>query len=566
MGRFSNALAAIGGAVGLPIGDRGGAPTPKAAFLDGDYRLPARTYPGGRELGGFGGFAARIGMLRGWQEDVSAAWPAATARAVELVQNNGWISGMVDQACANTIGMGLRLRSMPENEIFGMDEETANAWRKGVEARWELWANNPLECDIEGRRTIAQMQDTAFRHWIATGEIFAEIVWRRRRESKTGTKLRLMSSTRLVNRTDALGGLFAGVRVNKDGMPIAYVTRESMSDPGFLLSFGGEIEVPARDRLNRPKIIHVFVGHPGQYRGITVLVPVLRIAKKFDELSQATLMASIIQTVFAASITSEETTQQTLQSLLTPQEQGQLLATGMSPFDAWFNAQDGWYDGHPVDVGISGRIAHLFPGQEMKFLSPDQPSTNYEGYAAHLLREMARCLGLTYESATGDYSGATYSSVRAAVNEIFGITRARRKHIMVPFLQPIYEAWLEEQIEAGNIPFPGGIDGFLANRGAACRASWPGDPKPVADELKTAKSNEVYHNIGVVSDQMIASDLGAEIEDVYAQRQREKDMRAKYGLPENNYPLAPALNAIDHGDDPLVADAPPALPPPKKGK
>src|SRR5690606_29695289 len=118
--------------------------------------------------------------LRSSRDDVAAAWEAAAARTVDLWQNNGWISGMIDQATANTVGVGLRLRSMPENELFGMDEKAAQAWRKLVEARWELWSNTPLDCDIEGKMTIPQMTDAAFRTWIVYGEILGEIVWRQR--------------------------------------------------------------------------------------------------------------------------------------------------------------------------------------------------------------------------------------------------------------------------------------------------------------------------------------------------------------------------------------------------
>ena len=39
--------------------------------------------------------------------------------------------------------------------------------------------------------------------------------------------------------------------------------------------------------------------------------------------------------------------------------------------------------------------------------------------------------------------------------------------------------------------------------------------------------------MGVVSDQMVADDLGVDIEDVYAQRARELKLRKRYGLPEN---------------------------------
>lgn len=501
--------------------------------------------------------AERGQVFKGWwgsqrsnQDDIAAAIQLAAARTTELWQNNGWISGMVDQAAANTVGTGLRLRSMPENDLFGMTEAEAQDWRKLVEARWDGWSNNANECDIEGRQTIPQMTASAFKHWIITGEIFAELVWRKRPNSKTGTKVRLLSSTRIINKTDAASRIFAGVRQDADGRAVSYFTRRKNPLLG-----DEEIETQARDRYGRPKVILVFEGPPGVTRGIGILVPVLKVAKQFDQLSDATLLASIVQTVFAVSIESEAPTQDALQGLLNPREQALLMKEGLSTFDAFSAARDGWGEGHPIDVGFAGRIAHMFPGEKLSFHSPSQPATAYREFSLHLLREMARCLGLTYESATGDYEKATYASVRAAVNEIFTLTKMRRKYLLSPFLQAIYEAWLEEEIQTGRIPFPGGIDGFIENRAAACRARWHGEPKPIPDDLKQAKAHETYRNMGVLADDHISTDLGYDIEDVYAQRAREAEMRADYNLPDNCYPQSLSqTEAIENAPEPSEDD------------
>jgi len=476
-------------------------------------------------------FSQWLPALRSSRDDVTSAWQLAAARTTELWQNSGWISGMIDQATANTVGGGLRLRSMPENDLFAMDEAAAQKWRKLVEARWDLWSSNPMDCDIEGRLTVAQMTESAFKSWIVYGEILSEVVWRLRLGSTTGTKVRLLSPTRLVNKSDPFTRLFSGVRTNADGMPISYIAKRENPLLGT-----EEFEVSARDRWGRPRVIHVYMGQPGQMRGIGILVPILKVAKQFDQLADATLLASIIQTVFAASIESEAPTEEALRGLLSPREQALLMAEGGAAFDAFQAAREGWGEGHPIDVGFAGRIAQLFPGEKLNFHSPEQPATAYKEFSLHLLREMARCLGLTYESATTDYSGATYSSVRAAVNEIYSITKARRKFLLSPFLQKIYEAWLEEEVETERIAFPGGIDNFVANRAAACRARWAGEPKPVADDLKAAKSHELYRNMGVMSDDDIATDLGRDWEDIYAQRAREMEARNTYGLPHNFYP------------------------------
>ena len=307
--------------IGNAVGRLGGS----SALVPAPSNLPARPAPrAGYMRDGRGMVFSRwLPALRSSRDDVAVAWEAAAARTVELWQNSGWITGMIDQATANTVGAGLRLRSMPENELFGMDEKAAQAWRKLVEAKWELWSNTPLECDIEGRLTVPQMTEAAFKQWIVFGEIFGEIVWRIRRGSQTGTKVRLLSPTRIVNKTDAFTRLYSGVRVDADGMPMGYVVKRDNPLLGEQ-----EFEVRARDGYGRPLVFHVFAGLPGQTRGIGILVPILRVAKQFDQLADATLLAAIIQTVFAASIESEAPTQDALQGLLNPREQAQLMAGG----------------------------------------------------------------------------------------------------------------------------------------------------------------------------------------------------------------------------------------------
>jgi len=49
----------------------------------------------------------------------------------------------------------------------------------------------------------------------------------------------------------------------------------------------------------------------------------------------------------------------------------------------------------------------------------------------------------------------------------------------------------------------------------------------------------------VMSDEMIANDLGVEIEDVYEQRAREKEMRDRYDLPDPDAAVAALPDRAD---------------------
>ncbi len=205
---------------------------------------------------------------------------------------------------------------------------------------------------------------------------------------------------------------------------------------------------------------------------------------------------------------------------------------GVSTMEAYLEMLGGYYDAGLIDVGMNGRIAHLFPGQELDFHKPEGVGPDHKSFVKTLLMEIARCLGMTYQSATGDFEGSSYATLNNATAEIYGVTKKRRKNVLVPFLTPIYETWLEEQIITGRVQFPGGYGAFMANKAAACRADWRGPPRPEGDALKQAKAHQVWADMGVMSHEMIANDLGVDIEDVYDQRAREKELRESLGLPD----------------------------------
>lgn len=485
--------------------------------------------------------------LRPIQDDIRSGWMPAAARTMDLIQNVGWIAGAMQQANVNTVGNGLRLNAQPDHEALGISEEEGAALAQQIERRFRSWASRPYECDIEGRRNFGQMQAAWLMSYFAFGEGLAELPWKERAGGTWGTKIRLIEPWRLSQRNDPMANLAQGVFQDRDGLPIGYLIRSK-----DLLLGEAEVAVRARDRYGRQRIVHSFDGMVGQVRGVSPMVPALAVARQFDQLANATLMSSIIQAVFAASVTSDTPTDEMMDSLLTPQEKAQAGAGGMTPYDAWFEAQSGWYDKAHINVGVAGRIAHLFPGQKLDFHGAKTPNANYKEFATILLREMARAIGITYEGMTGDYAGVTFSSVRMASDEIFRIVMYRRQNIVAPFCQAAYEAWLEEEIDRGWINFPGGMDRFLDQRAEACRAEWRGAPKPIADDLKAAKSHQILYAMGIVSASQISGDVGTDYEETAGELAREKAIRKRLGLAE---PIVAMPGQAQPGQDAAEEDA-----------
>jgi len=483
-------------------------------------------------------------ILRDPREDVRAAYWRAAARTIDTIHNSGWVAGVVNKGCASVIGTGLRLAAKPDYTAIGWTQKASADWARDVERRWELWASTKLECDASGKSDIHQLAKAALRSWFATGEYIAWAKWVTRPESKSKTKLMLIPSPRLTQESNGVD-LFQGVRIDKNGMPRSYRLR--LTQP--ILETGQVLEVAARDAGNRPVIVHCFDGDVGQMRGMSPFASVLQVLRQFDDLANATATSANLQALFAATITSSAPSAEILNALDTSDEQG--LGGGL---DSLLEAKAAFHEKTNIDLGGMGRIAHLFPDEELKFLRSETPNSNYEPFSRWLLREIAACAGFTFEDVTGDYTGATYSSIKMSTTTNWPIQLWRRSHIAAPFYQAAFECWLEEDIEAGLTPFPGGVEGFIANRAAACSAHWRGPPKPVPDEVKAAGAAEAYYGLGVVTQESICADLGSDWEDVQEQLARERDKRKELKLPDPSVIAPPAMKQGSKTDNATAKD------------
>jgi lambda family phage portal protein len=530
----------------LRVGTNGGyamggnASNVTGAVVDGKVLRPGASYMKGNRSPFFFNWNP---ALREQREDVQIGYVEAAARAIDAIHNSGWLAGAVDQSIASTIGTGLRLAARPDREALGWTADQAAKWSETVERRWTTYSERALECDVAGKSNVAAQQDSVLRHTFNFGEALALLPFVKRPFNLNGTKAQQLPPTRLVQDNNITDRLSQGIRTDIYGLPLSYRIKIKADD------FRG-VDVRARDGIGRPQVAHIFEGQPGQMRGITPLAASLRTVKQYDQLSDATLQTALIQTIFSATLEGSAPTEEILRALQSEDEQAETQGVDVGGIEGLIAARAAWYDNTKIDLGGASKVVHLFPGEKLTFNRNEHPNSNYESFAKFLLREIARCLGMTFETLTGDYSGATYSSVRMATSEIWPII-LRRRGIVAAYTQMLYEAWLEEEIEQGHIPFTNGIFGFMAMRAAASLANWRGPAKPQADDLKTAKAHEIYKNMGIMSDERIADDLGYDIGDEYERRAREMEQRKKLGLPEHKtMEPDPAVEALINEKEP----------------
>jgi len=460
-------------------------------------------------------------QLRETQIDVQQSWEKAAARAISSIQNSGFVSGIVELSSGSVVGSGLRMASRPDGEALGWDAKTTSKWTRKVESRFRAWAENPLECDAAGQMTFGQQQQAAYASYMAFGEIFGLMPLIKRPGSKSMTKVSLLPPSRIVNTTDSMSRIVQGVKVDDWGYPIGYRIRVKGASV-----FVKERDIAARDADGRPNVLHFKDPAVAVTRGISPLAAVLKVTRQVDQYADATLTSALIQTIFAAVVKTNIDGLAAFDGLMTEKDTGSLDVNKFS------EAKGEWYDGASIDLTQHGRIAHLFPNDELVFTESKQSGQQFDHFMGWLLREIARGAGVTYESATGDYRGATYSSVRMAGAVEWLTVLRRRFNLIVPFCRTVFNAWLEEEIGTGRLDYPGGYVKFLEQREFASRSTWTGPARPQADDFKTARAFEVRKSMQSTTLAEIHEEYGRDWDDDMRQRAAENALAEELGLPK----------------------------------
>jgi len=101
---------------------------------------------------------------------------------------------------------------------------------------------------------------------------------------------------------------------------------------------------------------------------------------------------------------------------------------------------------------------------------------------------------------------------------------------VAPFAQAVFEAWLDEEIATGRIPFKGGYRAFEANRRRAVDAEWRGPHRPSADPFRDAQANKVELEAGTTTLQRIYAAKGLDWEEELDQVAREAERFEAIGV------------------------------------
>lgn len=461
--------------------------------------------------------------LGGWMpsrehpdSEMGQARDPVTARARDLVRNNGFAAGGIQRETDAVIGAQFRPAAKPDWRALGIDHAEATEIGEQMDAAWRIWADDPLHgADVSRTQDWGGLAALAYRTELVDGDAIAVLHWRDDSPGPFRTCVRIVDPDLLSNPQNApdTPQLRGGIEFDRWGAPVAYHFRRQHE----LAMWGwGESQIWDRwERVldwGRPQVVHCFERQrDGQTRGISRIAPVLDAMKMQDKHARVELQAAVLSAILGLFVSSP----------LSPDAVQDLISDGK------FTDLDGARRSliHEQGLTFGGvRLPVLPPGDSIESVTVARPAGQYAMFETAVLRRIATGMGMSYEQLAMDWSQVNYSSARAALVEIWRGFAARRREFASRFCQPIRMAVIEEAIDLGLVRLPKSAPGFLDAPGAWLRAKWIGPGRGFVDPVKEAQAAALRVALGLSTMEDEAAELsGADYSDNLSQIAREID-------------------------------------------
>lgn len=460
-------------------------------------------------------------------------------RSRDLVRNDGWAAGGIQSILDETIGGHYRLSARPDLRALqfynkGFDVEWAADFREAVEARWRSYADDPYcYCDATQQLTLTQMARLALSHKLVDGEDLIVMDWLPERmgydAAQYATAVRLIDPDRLSNPMDMVDTLHlrGGVEIDDSGVPVAYHIRRAHQFDWY-----GAVEsmiwdrVPRRAEYGRTIVIHDYDrGRTDQHRGVPIFTPIMNRMKMLTKYDQVELQSAIINAVFALFMKSPNDPEGLREALDGGEED-------VASLGQWYwNTYRDFRQKRAVNIS-GATVVQGFAGEEPVPLQANRPGSSHDPFTHYCLRNIAAGLQTTAPQLTRDWSKANYSSLRGEMQNAVKTVVRRRYDFDSGTMAPIYCCWLEESMDKGELPMPGGpIPEFMEARAAYSRHRFIGPGRGFIDPVKEAQAITLRRDALVSTLQTECDEQGADWRELVMDAAQEIAFLKKHGVP-----------------------------------
>ncbi|MBQ7154829.1 MAG: phage portal protein [Synergistaceae bacterium] len=363
-------------------------------------------------------------------EDISENSALLRERSRDLYMGGGPLGrGAIDRIALNAIGRGLKLNVRIDPALLNMSEQQASAWSARTEALFDYWASSRNA--HSGRElSFYDLQCLALKSILIDGEVLAII------EYTPNISIRLIEAERIMTPPDRNSKLIdEGVELNEWGDPAAF----------HIANRNPNAELLGQKHLDWVRIpvtnstLHLFIRERiGQHRGVPFLAPVIVQLKQLSRYTEAELMAAVVAGMYSVFFEHP------------PREDG-MLGSDEYASEQGYGETSG-LEGLSTEM-MYGSVIDLPDGVKASSLSPGRPNQNFNGFIEALAHQIGGTLGIPEELLFLHFT-ASYSASRGALLEAWKVFKYWRAWFAENFCQPVYEAWLEEQVNAGRIEAP----------------------------------------------------------------------------------------------------------------
>ncbi len=199
--------------------------------------------------------------------------------------------------------------------------------------------------------------------------------------------------------------------------------------------------VPTQESVRVPasQVCHLFERtRASQRRGISPLASALYKIFAVDDLEDAELLASRAAACFGLIIESPIADVPPM-----PPMAGEAGESEETPKD------DNGKDRAFMD---SGGIFEAMPGEKVSSFKNERPNPNFDPFRRGSHRVSSHSIGMSYETATGDYSQVNYSSARMGKSVEWGNIKRQQVKLKNKLLNWIFRLWLRYEIAVVGIP------------------------------------------------------------------------------------------------------------------
>ena len=439
-------------------------------------------------------FADFATMTRSSDSELRPALRTLRNRCRELARNDEYVRRYLQLIKTNVVGpKGINIQAKARNSDGSLDAP-GNRIVENAFSQWSKTGN----CTVDGRLSFVDAQRLVIETLARDGEVLVRLVPGAPNIERFAIQFLEadLLDEELNIRASNGNRVRMGVEIDEFGRSVAYhLLREHPGDHEFTNSYSRK-----HTRVRAEELLHIFQpDRPHQTRGAPGMASAINALKILHGYREAELVASRIAACKVGVVTSPEG-------------------------DSFVG--DDFEDTHNEVINTEpGSWTKFAAGENIQMFDPTHPTTAFADFHKAVLRGIASSLGVSYASLASDLESVNYSSIRQGALDERDHYRTLQEFLITHFVEPIFQAWLTSAMTAGTLPLPmSRFDKF--NNSIIYRPrgfSWV-DPVKEINAQVTALSN------GLISMQDIATNYGADIEDVFESIQREKELAQRYGL------------------------------------